>query len=82
MDPMTMSALSGMSGLDMGGGSITPSSSSAATNTGGTNMVGGTGFGGYTVNNAPEPSLSQHIPLLVGCVCVLAALYILKGGAK
>lgn len=81
MDPMTMSALSGMSGLDMGGGSITPSSSAAATNTGGTNTVGGASFGGYTVN-APASTMEKYIPWLIGGVCVLGALYILKGGVK
>ena len=65
--------LAGFGGLDMGGGSIAPSS--AATNTGGTNTVGGTVFGNY---NAPSPQ--NWVPWLIGGVVVLGAVFVLKKG--
>lgn len=68
-----LDALGGFGGLDMGGGSIAPSS--AATNTGGTNTVGGTVFGNY--NPISKQSL---MPWVIGGVVLLGAVFVLKKG--
>jgi hypothetical protein len=70
---MGLDALAGFGGLDMGGGSIAPSS--AATNTGGTNTVGGTVFGDYNASSTPT-----WVPWLIGGVVVLGAVFVMKKG--
>lgn len=80
MDPVTAGMMSGgFGGLDMGGGSITPSSSATATNTGGTNTVGGTVFGNYNPPST-QSTVSSMVPWIVGGAVVLGAVFLLKGG--
>ncbi|QRV22797.1 hypothetical protein [Marinomonas foliarum] len=71
---MGLDALAGFGGLDMGGGSIAPSSS--ASNKGGTNLVGGTVFGDY--NPASEQDLMPWV--VGGVVLLLGAVFVLKKG--
>lgn len=66
MDPM--SAMSGQgNSVDLG---------ATATNTGGTNTVGGTVFGNYT---APSNG-SNLLPWLIGGAVVLGVVFMVKGG--
>jgi hypothetical protein len=66
MNPMDMS----------GGGGYSADFGATATNTGGTNTVGGTVFGNYT---APSNG-SNLLPWLIGGAVVLGVVFMVKGG--
>jgi hypothetical protein len=65
MNPMDMS----------GGGGYSADFGATATNTGGTNTVGGTVFGNYSA----APPTSSMIPLLVGGAVLLGVIFMMKG---
>lgn len=66
MNPMDLS----------GGGGYSADFGATATNTGGTNTVGGTVFGNYT---APSTD-SNLLPWLIGGAVVLGVIFMVKGG--
>jgi hypothetical protein len=66
MNPMDMS----------GGGGYSADFGATATNTGGTNTVGGTVFGNYS---AAPSATSSMIPLLVGGAVLLGVIFMMKG---
>lgn len=69
MEPM--SAMSGQgNSVDLG---------ATATNTGGTNTVGGTVFGNYTPPSAAN-TVSNTLPLLIAGAVILGVFFMTKGG--
>jgi hypothetical protein len=67
-----------MNPMDMGGGGgYSADFGATATNTGGTNTVGGTVFGNYS---AAPSAASSMVPLLVGGVVLLGVIFMMKGG--
>lgn len=71
MDPITAGALS--NGLNMGGGSITPSSSASSSNKGGSNSLGGFQFGDYYASS------SNYTTWAIIAGVVLVAYFLLRG---
>ncbi|WP_392385391.1 hypothetical protein [Marinomonas primoryensis] len=67
MDPMDMS----------GGGGYSADFGATATNTGGTNTVGGTVFGNYS---APPSAASSMVPLLAVAIGLAGVFLMMKGG--
>lgn len=71
--------MSGIPGISTGGGDINADWGATATNTGGTNALGGFSFGNY--NPAASTSAQQSwVPWVVGGVVVIGAVMLLKGG--
>ncbi|RDL43715.1 hypothetical protein DN730_13290 [Marinomonas piezotolerans] len=62
-------------GISSGGGDISPDLSATATNTGGTNALGGFAFGNYSKSKGVSP-------LLIGGVVVVALWFMFKGGKR
>lgn len=72
MSTEAVSPLSSFGAISTGGGSITPDLSATATNSGGTNSLGGFSFGDYS------PSTS-YTPYIIAAVVIAVAWYMLKG---
>lgn len=69
------SGIPGISGgLDMGGGSISPSSSASSSNKGGNNSLGGFSFGNY--------NKTDYTPFIIGGVVLFGLWYMTKGGKR
>ncbi|WP_394183369.1 hypothetical protein [Marinomonas posidonica] len=64
--------MSGIPGISSGGGDISPDLSATATNTGGTNSLGGFSFGNYNAS-------TNYTPYIIGAVVLGVLWYLLKG---
>lgn len=67
--------MSSIPGISSGGGDINPDLSATATNTGGTNSLGGFSFGNYSKSKGVSP-------VLIALVVVVALWLVFKGGKR